>query len=227
MIILKNSNFILYLIVVFLLSSPINAHQKGEKMTTPPLPSYVVLDKSKGINPKILRTPSERVAFPLSKENQEILRILEAKFDAEENCAGLAAPQIGFSKAMIVFAAPEDPELKKWRPDLEQTMPKTIWINPSYEPIGEEVSTDGEACFSVADIAGHVQRYTKIRYHAFLPDGRPVTGEATGFLARIIQHETDHINGVLFVDRTDDLWSLEEYRRMRAEAMKNTEENKE
>lgn len=196
-------------------------------MTTQSHPTYVVLDEENGINPEILRIPAERVSFPLSEEDQEILCILEAKFDAEENCAGLAAPQIGFSKAMIVFAAPNDPNLKKWRPDLEQTMPKTIWINPSYEPLGEEMSKDGEGCFSVAHVVGFVQRYTKIRYHAFMPDGTAVTGEASGFLARIIQHETDHINGFLFVDRTDEVWSIEEYRRMRAEALKEAENNNE
>jgi peptide deformylase len=223
----KNSNYIFLLTTLLLLSSPLKADQKGNaKMVTQDLPGYVVLDQAKSIDPKILRTPAERIKFPLSKEDQEVLKILEAKYDAEENCAGLAAPQIGFSKAMIVFAAPDDPELKKWRPDLEQTMPKTIWINPSYEAIGDEKVTDGEGCFSVADIVGHVARYKKIRYHAYLPDGTPVSGEASGFLARIIQHETDHINGYLFVDRTDQIWDLEEYRRLRREAMQKADKEK-
>jgi peptide deformylase len=222
----QNSNYIFLLTAVLFLSSPLKADQKGNvKMVKKDLPEYVVLDKAKSINPKVLRTPAERVKFPLSEEDKKILKILEDKFDQEENCAGLAAPQIGFSKAMIVFSAPDDPELKKWRTDFEQTMPRTVWINPSYEPIGDEKVTDGEGCFSVADVVGHVDRYKKIRYKAYLPDGTPVSGEASGFLARIIQHETDHINGFLFVDRTDKIWDLEEYRRLRREAMAKAEKS--
>ena len=78
----------------------------------------------------------------MSSQVLRMMEILEAKFDAEENCAGLAAPQIGFSKQIIVFAAPNDPVLKKWRPELTQTMPKTIWINPTYKKVGDNTHED-------------------------------------------------------------------------------------
>jgi len=89
------------------------------------LPSYVVInndDQSQELR-SVLRTPAQKIAFPLSPEDQESLKILEAKYDVEENCAGLAAPQIGTPKQMIVFEAICSPELKKWRPDFTQEMP--------------------------------------------------------------------------------------------------------
>ena len=125
-------------------------------MTT--LPAYVVLNSSKEEDAAVLRNSAEALTFPLSSEDREIIRILETKFDQEKGCAGLAAPQIGFGKQIIVFAVPDNPKFKKWRPDLLQTMGKTLWINPSYEPVGTEKHTDYEACFSVADVAGPVPR---------------------------------------------------------------------
>lgn len=190
-------------------------------------PPYVVINDD--TQPKALRTvlitEAEPLSFPLSDEDKQILTILEKKFDSEENCAGLAAPQIGFAKQIIVFSAPENPELKKWRKDFTQTMPKTIWINPTYEPIGNATSEDYEGCFSVDDLAGTVKRYKKIRYFAYSPDGTPVSGIAEGFLARIIQHEIDHIHGKLFLSyvEQDKLFSLSEYRRMRKEKLESEE----
>lgn len=183
-------------------------------------PSYVVINNEEQSQEKrsVLTKRAMPVSFPLSEEDKEILSILEDKFDHEKNCAGLAAVQIGVSKQMIVFAAPENPDLKKWRPDFTQSMPKTIWLNPSYEPVDEDVHEDYEGCFSVHDLAAPVKRYARIRYHAFLPDGSEVSGIAEGYLARIIQHETDHVNGVLFLSRAqqDQIMSISEYRKARA-----------
>ena len=159
--------------------------------------------------------------FPLSAEDLAIIKTLEAKYDSEENCSGLAAPQIGFSKQAIVFALDADEELKKWRPDISDTMPKTIWLNPHYEPVGDDKHIDYEACFSVGDSAGPVARYKTIRYQAYLVDGTKVDGVAHGFLARIIQHEIDHVHGILYTRYVPEgqLLPLDEYRRMRKEAM--------
>lgn len=190
-------------------------------------PDYVVInnDEQSEEQRAVLRTPSEKVDFPLSIEDQRLLTILVAKYDGEENIAGLAAPQVGIPKQMIVFAAPDDPELKKWRPDLTQTMDKTIWINPTYDGIGDEKHEDYEGCFSVHNLAGPVQRFTKIRYTATLPNGTAVTGEAEGFVARIIQHEVDHLKGTLCIDRMpkDKIVTVDEYRQMRADRIKETD----
>ncbi len=190
------------------------------------LPDYVAI-KSLHEHIPVLRTPAKEMSFPLSDEDKEILRLLEAKFDAEENCAGLAAPQIGFGKKAFVFAVSDDEQLKKWRTDLTDTMPKSLWINPSYEANGPELTTDMEGCFSVDNLAGPVIRYHSIRYKAFLPDGTEINGIANGFLARVIQHETDHLNGRLCIDlvKEDQIIKVDEYRKMRAEAMAAEEES--
>lgn len=185
------------------------------------LPNYLAVNLETNQNPEILRRVAQPLTFPLSKEDLRDIKILEAKFDWEENCAGLAAPQIGISKKIMVFAAPDNPDLRKFRPDFTQSMNKTLWINPTYEGIGTDIHADYEGCFSVKNVAGLVKRYKKIRYNAQTLSGDFVEGEAEGFLARIIQHETDHLNGKLFIDlvASGDLMTLEDYRKMRAAAM--------
>ncbi len=202
----------------------LNSPQHKALTMTAPIqenPDYVVINNEEQSEDQraVLRTPAQKVRFPLNKEDKRLLDILVTKYDGEENIAGLAAPQVGIPKQMIVFAALDDPELKKWRPDLVQTMDKTIWINPTYDGIGDDKHEDYEGCFSVHDLAGPVKRFTKIRYAATLPDGTNVTGEAEGFLARIIQHEVDHLNSTLCIDLMpkDKILTLEEYRQMRAD----------
>lgn len=163
----------------------------------------------------------------LNEKDLKEIETLEAKFDAEENCVGLAGPQIGIPKSVIVFAVPDAPDLKKFRVDLSQTMLKTIWLNASYQKIGNETTADWEACFSVPNTAGLVNRYTKIEYTAFDKTGKKISGTAIGFLARVIQHEIDHLNGILFVSKATKTMSLEDYREMRKqkiEAQPITEE---
>ena len=173
----------------------------------------------------VLCHPAKQLTFPLSDEDKECIQILTAKFESEENCAGLAAPQIGFGKQVIVFSVLYDPAVKKWRPDLVQTMPQTVWINPTYDPAGEEKHTDYEGCFSVKDLAGPVPRFKTIHYVAYTPDGERVEGTAEGFLARLIQHEIDHLRGRCFIDYVPehDLMSIEAYREKRRKAMEGQE----
>ncbi len=181
------------------------------------LPSYVVVNDPACENRDVLRNQTELVSFPLDEATQEVVRILEKKFDAEENCAGLAAPQIGFSKRILVLAAEDDDTIKKYRPDFSDTLPKSIWINPSYKPLTAEKTEDWEACFSVGDLVGKVARFTQVSYEAWTPEGKKVTGKARGFLARIIQHEIDHLDGILFIDRVIDgqLMTRDEFYEMR------------
>jgi peptide deformylase len=185
------------------------------------LPDYSVVDLSTNQKPTVLTTPAQRLSFPLTPEDISDVTVLEEKFDGEKNCAGLAAPQIGIPKQIIVFAAPENQDLKKWRSDFTQYMDKTIWINPSYEGVGDEKKEDYEACFSVLEMVGTVKRYNKVRYSAYTITGDLVEGTAEGFLARIIQHEADHVNGKLFIDYVpkDQLMKIDDYRKKRAEAL--------
>jgi peptide deformylase len=180
------------------------------------LPPYSIVNNPNSPNREVLRQPGETIKFPLSAEDRKIINELEAKFDAEENCAGLAAQQIGYNKRIIIIDIPNDPTLKKWRPDLSDTMPKTILINPTYAPVGSKIHVDWEACFSVDNLAGHVARYSTIRYEGFTIDGKKVSGIARGFLARVLQHEIDHTDGKLYLDcNPQPLMSWEELRKIR------------
>lgn len=183
------------------------------------LPPYVVINNENQPESlkKVLRQKATPFTFPLSEADVEVVKTLEAKFDAEENCTGLAAPQIGISKQAIVFAVPDEPWLKKWRPDLSDTMAKTIWLNPKYEAVGDEKHVDYEACFSLEGFAASVPRFKTIKYTANLVDGSAVEGVAHGFLARAIQHEVDHLQGVLYIDyvAAEEVMTIEHYRNLR------------
>lgn len=183
------------------------------------LPSYVVINDPYSENKEVLRVPTELVKFPLDAETRKVISDLEAKFDEEENCAGLAAPQIGYHKRILVLEVEEDEDLKKFRPDLSDTLEKAVWINPSYTPLSSDKTLDWEACFSVDNLVGRVARFTEIAYEAWTPGGEKIKGKAQGFLARLIQHETDHLNGILFIDHVpeDELITREEFRQMREE----------
>lgn len=150
------------------------------------LPPYTVIDMQHPNQHPILRVPAAKLQFPLSEEDWEDVRRTEAKYNQEVNMAGIAAVQIGIPKQIMVFAT--------------QSMPKSIWINPSFEPIGKEKVEDDEGCFSVIGFAGTVKRFKRIRYTAYDLEGNRIEGIAEGYLARVIQHEVDHLNGKLFID---------------------------
>jgi|GEM_PF-725228 len=198
------------IIAVIVLSACANTLQEQEKMmTTPlttqpttPMPDYVVInnDQCPEFKRNMLRTPSAEITFPISHDIRQMIEQLVAKYDQEKNCAGLAAPQIGFPIQAIVFAVEDTPKMKKWRPDLEGGLPKTIWLNPSYEPVEDKRHIDYEGCFSIDKLACQVARYYHIRYTACTINGDKVVGEAKGYLARVIQHEIDHIRGILCID---------------------------
>lgn len=187
------------------------------------LPPYEVIDLKHPKSHRVLRIPAAKLAFPLSSEDLRDVDIVEQRFDTEVNMAGVAAPQIGIAKQIIVFAAPELPDLKKWRKDFTQTMSKQVWINPSFEPIGDAKALDFEACFSVQEMAGPVKRYEKIKYHAFDRDGNVIEGIAEGYLARVIQHEVDHVNATLFIDHvaSGELVLIRDYREKRRKAIED------
>jgi len=208
-----------FIIGIIIMTTATSAYANKNLML---LPEYIVFDPAKDTEvPKIYRKIAKPLSFPLSAADEKDIGLLTTKFDNETNCAGLAAPQIGISKAVIVFSVPDnDPEFKKRHPDLTDTdiMPKTIWINPKYKGVKSfGYNEDYEGCFSVKNYAGRVTRYKKISYEAYTPTGQLIKGTAAGFLARLIQHETDHLNGILWTDKVDPskFMPLNEYRRMR------------
>jgi peptide deformylase len=118
---------------------------------------------------------------------------------------GLAAPQIGRSLRVIVMRIVADRAAAAGAPEPARM---AALINPEIEPIGSEVEPGWEGCLSVPDLRGVVPRYKRIGYRGFLPGGRRVEGEAEGFQARILQHEVDHLSGILYLDRMVDFSTL-------------------
>ncbi|MEE8380102.1 MAG: peptide deformylase [Gammaproteobacteria bacterium] len=119
---------------------------------------------------------------------------------AEADGAGLAANQIGELKRVVVFGFDENPRY----PDRDP-LATTILVNPEIIPVGDVVEEDWEGCLSVPGMRGWVPRYKQIVYRAVDPAGRPIEIEAEGFHARVVQHECDHLDGVLYPQRIIDM----------------------
>ncbi len=190
--------------------------------TSATLPPYLVFDDDTSLNRGILRAQANKLIFPLSDEDQKSIDVLIKKFKSEENAAGLAAPQIGDSKRIIVFHITEN--AKKIRNDIDAILPMTVLINPEYSPLGEEKAIDWEGCFSVKTVMAEVPRYTTISYHGFDVHGNEVQGIAKGFFARLLQHEIGHLNGELFIDLITPecrSGSIEEMRALRLKEMED------
>lgn len=114
--------------------------------------------------------------------------------------AGLAAPQIGVDLRVVIFGIDANPRY----PDAEQ-VPRTVLINPVLTPLSTEVEDGWEGCLSVPGLRGEVPRHERIRYCGFDPQGNPIDRIATGFHARVVQHECDHLIGRLYPTRMRDL----------------------
>ena len=114
--------------------------------------------------------------------------------------AGLAAPQIGVGLRVVIFGF----EHNERYPDAEP-VPYTELVNPLLTPLTTEMEEDWAGCLSVPGLRGQVPRFTRLRYTGFDPDGRPMQREVTGFHARVVQHECDHLDGILYPMRMRDL----------------------
>lgn len=148
---------------------------------------------------EILKKPAKTVEFPLSADVLELIEAMKKKV-IEIDGVGLAANQVGHHLRVIVYLVPEN--ALSYRVDAREEVPLTVLINPSYTPIEADGKfADWEGCFSVAETVGKVNRYKSIHYEGQTIDGKPVKTTAQGFLARVLQHEIDHVNGFLIVDR--------------------------
>ena len=114
--------------------------------------------------------------------------------------AGLAAPPIGVGLRVVVFAVDRNPRY----PDAE-SVPATVLVNPVLTPIGEEQEDGWEGCLSVPGLRGLVPRYRRLRYVGFAADGSRIDRTVAGFHARVVQHEVDHLDGILYPRRIRDL----------------------
>lgn len=116
------------------------------------------------------------------------------------NGAGLAAPQIGVSLRVVIFAVESNPRYPEAEP-----IPQTILINPEIVPLSEQQKSDWEGCLSIPGMRGQVPRYQYIRYSGYTQAGERIVREVNGFHARVVQHEVDHLDGLLYPMRITDI----------------------
>ena len=121
----------------------------------------------------------------------------------EYDGVGLAADQVHESKQVAVLEVANNPRYPN-KPDV----PLTVLVNPKVTPLSDALEEDWEGCLSIPDLRGKVPRYTSVRVQAWDRNGQELDYVATGFHARVIQHEFDHLNGKLYVDRMRDLTTL-------------------
>ncbi len=116
------------------------------------------------------------------------------------NGAGIAAPQIGVSKQVVIFGVGKNPRY----PDAEE-VPFTVLVNPVITPLTDEKAEGWEGCLSVPGMRGLVPRFTRIRYQGRDPQGKEIDRTVDGFHAIVVQHEVDHLLGILYPMRITDL----------------------
>ena len=140
--------------------------------------------------------PVEKFGTP---DLRELIRDMQDTM-AAKNGAGLAAPQIGVGQRVVIFGVESNPRY----PDAED-VPFTVLVNPRIVLLTKEVEEGWEGCLSVPGMRGIVPRYTKLRYTGFDGEGNPIDRIAEGFHARVVQHECDHLDGILYPQRMTDM----------------------
>jgi peptide deformylase len=163
----------------------------------------VLRAKTRALHPSEIRTP-------------RIQQLIDDMFETmkEYQGVGLAAPQVHASLRLFVAGFPprrdeeDEEEDEDAREDDGEDVPMMTLINPEIEPVTRETVEDWEGCLSIPDIRGRVPRARQITVRGYDRTGKKVEMQASGFTARVIQHETDHLDGVLFLDRMKTFQSL-------------------
>jgi peptide deformylase len=152
----------------------------------------------------VLRRRAQEVEDPAAPGIRALIRdMLETMEDADG--AGLAAPQVHVPLRLVIFHVP--PERAEDEGG-EKPVPLTVLMNPVIEPLTDEMEMGWEGCLSVPGLIGSVPRFTRIRYRGIGMDGQPIDRVAEGFHARVVQHECDHLDGILYPQRMTDLSQL-------------------
>jgi len=149
-------------------------------------------------DPLLLQRAAEVERF----DTPELHNLIQDMHDtmAAMDGAGIAAPQIGVSLRVVIFGVGSNPRY----PDAEQ-VPYTVLINPVITPLGDDMEEGWEGCLSVPGMRGIVPRHARIHYTGFDQSGKPIDRIASGFHARVVQHECDHLDGILYPMRIQDL----------------------
>ena len=149
-------------------------------------------------DPRLLERARPVLTFD-APELHELLVDMQDTMQALDG-AGLAAPQIGVGLQVVIFGVEHNPRY----PDAE-AVPYTVLINPTLTPLDRAMEDDWEGCLSVPGMRGLVPRYARLRYQGYDQYGRPMDRSVQGFHARVVQHECDHLLGVLYPMRIRDL----------------------
>lgn len=180
----------------------------------------------------VLARAAEPVEDPTAAETRRLVAdMIETMYDAPGT--GLAAPQVHVAKRILVFfvsagrAALEDGRAEEGAAGGGEAVPLTTLINPEVEILTEETALGWEGCLSLPGLAGEVPRSTHIRYRGLTPQGQTVEREARGFHARVVQHEFDHLDGILYPQRMTDLSKLVFTSEMRHRAQQEEDDDRE
>ncbi len=152
----------------------------------------------------VLRKVAEQVSLSELRSPQ-IQSFIEDMVETmrEYNGVGLAATQVHTPKQIAVIEVEENPRYPE-----APNIPLTVIVNPQATPLSPETEEEWEGCLSIPDLRGKVPRYTAVRLRALDRHGEPIDLIARNFFARVIQHETDHLNGLVYLDRMKDLFTL-------------------
>jgi peptide deformylase len=142
------------------------------------------------------------VAAPVTRFDAELASLIADMDDTMRSLsgAGIAAPQIGVSLRVVIFELRENPRYPHLTP-----VPYTVLVNPQLTVLDEQQEEGWEGCLSVPGMRGLVARYRRLRYQGFDAAGAPIDRTVEGFHARVVQHEVDHLDGILFPQRVADL----------------------
>ncbi len=148
-------------------------------------------------DPRLLRQAEPVVAF----DTPELHALIADMFDTMHAAhgAGLAAPQIGVNLQLVIFGFSNNTRYPNAPP-----VPETVLLNPVITPLSDDMEEGWEGCLSVPGLRGVVPRYTRLRYQGVDPTGQIIDREVEGFHARVVQHECDHLIGVLYPMRVRD-----------------------
>ncbi len=142
-------------------------------------------------HPVLLKKGNEIKEFSTDSLKKIVYDMSETMIDY--NGIGLAAPQVHLSKRIIIFRNPDNED--------KERIQITPLINPIFKPIGDEKEDDWEGCLSIPGMQGLVSRFKKISYQGYDLDGNKIENIAEGLHARVVQHEIDHLDGVLYTSR--------------------------
>ena len=201
---LNKNTLIRFLVRVFFLNlrdKSFFSHPKSRKMAAIP----VVKMGNPLLRKKSIEVSKEEIH---SKEFQTFLNNLVETM-RDKNGAGIAAPQVGLLKRVFAIEMENNPRYPE-----KESFPIEIVINPTITPVGEELQDSWEGCLSIPGIRGKLKRYSKINMQGLDRNGKPFEKEFSGFAAIVCQHELDHLDGILFIDRMSSMETLsflEEY----------------